>query len=181
MESSRSTRKRSASAAEDAAASTPPDAATRRRRERLERFAYFLDDAVRIPGTKRRVGFDALLGLLPGVGDAAGAFLSSYILYQGARLGVSFSTLVRMALNIGLETLFGAIPFAGDLFDFVFKANDRNVRLIERYLDAPERTRRSSRTLLTVTAAALTLLILGLIAAAAWLVSTLLDGLSAAL
>lgn len=150
------------------------------RRRRLERFAFFLDDAIRIPGTQRRVGFDALIGLIPGIGDAAGLLLSSFILYEGARLGVGLATLARMAFNIGLEALVGLVPGLGDLFDFVFKANDRNVRLVERYLDDPDRTRRSSRTLLLTVAAALILLLVGLIIGGIWLVSLLLEALGGA-
>jgi hypothetical protein len=150
------------------------------RRERLKRAAYLLDDAFRIPGTQRRVGFDALIGLVPGVGDAAGALASSYILYEGARLGVSLATLFRMALNIAVEALVGLIPGLGDLFDFAFKANNRNVRLVERHLENTEATRRSSRTVLTTAAIGLTLLILALIAGGVWAVVALVNVLGGA-
>ena len=151
-----------------------------KRRERLERVAYVLDDLIRIPGTQRRVGVDALIGLVPGIGDAAGVLVSSYILYEGARLGVTLATLLRMALNIGIEAVVGLIPGLGDLFDFAFKANNRNVRLIERHLAAPEETRRSSRTILTIVAVALTLLILGLIGGSVWLIGALIEALGGA-
>ena len=151
-----------------------------RRRERLDRFAFLLDDAFRIPGTERRVGLDALIGLVPGIGDAAGALLSSYFLYEGARLGVSVATLLRMTLNIGIETGVGLVPVLGDLFDFAFKANDRNARLIERFLDDPESTHRSSRTVLTTVAVVLLLLMLALVVGIAWLVSALVGALSGA-
>lgn len=157
--------------------SRPEDAA---QRARIERFAWLLDDAFRIPGTSRRVGFDALIGLVPGVGDAAGALLSSYILFEGARLGVGVAVLLRMALNIGVETGLGFIPLLGDLFDFVFKANDRNARLIEAYLDDPEHTRHRSRTLLIGTAVALIALLLALIAGALWLLRGLVTALGSA-
>jgi hypothetical protein len=152
----------------------------RRRRERMERVAFLLDDAFRFPGTERRVGLDALIGLVPGIGDAAGALLSSYFLYEGARLGVSIATLLRMTLNIGIETGVGLVPVLGDLFDFAFKANDRNARLIERFLDDPEATHRSSRTALTTVAVALVLLMLALVVGIAWLVSALVGTLSGA-
>jgi len=151
-----------------------------RRRERLDRFAFLLDDAFRIPGTERRVGLDALIGLVPGIGDAAGALLSSYFLYEGARLGVSVATLLRMTLNIGIETGVGLVPVLGDLFDFAFKANDRNARLIERFLDDPASTHRSSRTVLTTVAVVLLLLVLALVVGIAWLVSALVGALSGA-
>lgn len=150
------------------------------RRARMERLAFLLDDAFRIPGTQRRVGLDALIGLLPGVGDAAGMIASSYLLYEGARLGVTLATLLRMAFNIGVEAVVGLIPGLGDLFGFAFKANNRNLRLIEHHLDDAEATRRSSRTVLTIIAATLVLVTVGLIIGGIWLIGLLVNALGSA-
>ena len=114
-------------------------------RERLNRLAWLLDSSIPIPGTRFSIGLDALIGLFPVIGDVVGVFLSSYILKEAAALGVSRSILVRMAFNVGVEGLVGMIPFAGDVFDAAFKANQRNVRLLNAYLDQPVRTRRASR------------------------------------
>lgn len=114
-------------------------------RTRLNRLAWLLDSSIPIPGTPFSVGVDAVIGLVPFVGDLAGVLLSGYIVKEAAALGVSKSVLARMALNVALEGLVGMVPFAGDLFDAAFKANQRNVRLLNAYLDQPQRTRRASR------------------------------------
>ena len=114
-------------------------------RKNLQQFAWLLDSSIPIPGTSLTVGVDALVGLFPVIGDLIGVALSSYILSQAARLGAPRSVLTRMAFNIGVEGLVGLIPFAGDIFDAAFKANQRNVRLLEQWLDQPKRTERSTR------------------------------------
>jgi hypothetical protein len=114
-------------------------------RERLNRLAWLLDSSIPIPGTRFSVGLDALIGLFPVLGDVVGVFLSSYILKEAAALGAPRSMLLRMAFNVGVEGLVGMIPLAGDVFDAAFKANQRNVRLLNAWLDHPERARRSSR------------------------------------
>jgi hypothetical protein len=95
-----------------------------------------LDAQWSIPGTRYRVGLDGLVGLIPGVGDAAGALLSTYILYEALQLGAPRRVLLRMAANIGLETVVGALPVVGDLFDVAWKANTKNVALLEAALAA---------------------------------------------
>lgn len=109
--------------------------------ERLRRFAWLLDELFQIPGTRQRVGLDALIGLVPGVGDTIGALLSTYIIIEAARRGASIWTITRMLGNVGVETVIGAIPLLGDLFDVVFKANRRNIALLGATLerDAPPR------------------------------------------
>jgi hypothetical protein len=114
-------------------------------RARLNRLAWLLDSSIPVPGTRFTVGLDALIGLVPVVGDFAGVLLSGYILREAAALGVSRSILARMALNVAVEGLVGMIPVAGDLFDAAFKANQRNVRLLNAFLEQPVRARRASR------------------------------------
>ena len=118
---------------------------TRAARERLKQLAWLLDSSIPIPGTKFTVGLEALIGLFPLIGDLIGVALSSFILKEAARLGAPKSVLLRMSFNIALEGVVGIVPLAGDVFDAAFKANQRNVRLLEAYLDHPTRTRRSSR------------------------------------
>lgn len=96
----------------------------------LEDLSRYLDGLFRIPGTGWRFGLDAVIGLIPNVGDTLTSFASFYILIAGVRYGVPKITLLRMAFNIGLDYLVGTIPFIGDAFDFVWKANKQNMDLI---------------------------------------------------
>lgn len=96
----------------------------------LDDLAFYLDDLFRIPGVGWRFGLDAIIGLIPNVGDALTSFASFYILLAGVRYGVPKITLLRMAFNIGLDYLVGTIPIVGDTFDFVWKANKQNMNLI---------------------------------------------------
>jgi hypothetical protein len=98
--------------------------------ESLETLSNYLDGFFRVPGTGWRFGFDALIGLIPNVGDTLTSLMSFYILIAGVRYGVPKITLLRMAFNIGLDYLVGTIPFIGDAFDFVWKANKQNMDLI---------------------------------------------------
>lgn len=100
---------------------------------RLERLARLLDSEFRVPGIRFRFGLDGLIGLAPGVGDAVGLALSSYIVMEAWRMGVPPQVLVRMIANILIDSAVGAVPVAGDLFDFVWKANRRNIDLLLRH------------------------------------------------
>lgn len=123
--------------------------------------ARALDSAVRIPGTSIRFGLDALLGLVPGLGDVAGAAMGGYFVLLGSRLGAPKPVLARMVLNVALDTLAGVVPVLGDLFDVTWKANTRNMALLERYVERPVATRNSSSVLLVVMIGALALLAVG--------------------
>jgi hypothetical protein len=113
----------------------------------LERLAHWLDNIFEIPGIRARFGIDALLGLLPGVGDTASALASIYILQAATKFGISRITLARMTLNIVTDLLVGAIPFIGDIFDVYWKANRRNVELLRRHLNAnPNNERKLKRS-----------------------------------
>lgn len=96
----------------------------------LDDLSRYLDGLFRIPGTRWRFGLDALIGLIPNVGDTLTFFPSMYILFSGVRYGVPKITLLRMALNIAIDYLVGMIPFLGDAFDFVWKSNKKNMELI---------------------------------------------------
>ena len=117
----------------------------RQTRQRLKQLAWLLDSSIPIPGTRFTIGLEALIGLFPFIGDMVGVALSSFILKEAARLGAPKSVLLRMGFNVALEGIVGIVPFAGDVFDAAFKANQRNVRLLESWLDNPGRTTRSSR------------------------------------
>jgi hypothetical protein len=132
-------------------------------RKGLQQLAWLLDSSIPVPGTKLTVGVDALVGLFPVIGDLIGVAFSSYILSQAARLGAPRSVLWRMAFNIALEGVVGIVPLAGDLFDAAFKANQRNVILLEAWLDQPKRTERSTQAFaaLLICALVLFLVLLG--------------------
>lgn len=134
------------------------------RLEWLRTMARLLDNAVRIPGTNIRFGLDALIGLVPGIGDAIGAIFSSVIIFHAARLGAPRSTLLRMMGNVGLDTIVGEVPLLGDLFDFSWKSNSRNLALLEEHLQQPIRARVGSRRVLLLLGGGLLLLFVALIA-----------------
>ena len=96
----------------------------------LDNLAFYLDDLFRIPGTSWRFGLDAVIGLIPNVGDTLTSFASFYILLAGVRYGVPKITLLRMALNIAIDYVIGSVPVIGDILDFFWKSNDMNMRLI---------------------------------------------------
>ena len=116
----------------------------RARVQRLRSMAWLLDNSIPLPGGFR-IGLDAIIGLVPGFGDAVGALISVFIINEARSLGAPRSVLMRMSGNVLIETLIGSIPFVGDLFDMGFKANMRNLALLERYHLDPIGSRRGSR------------------------------------
>ena len=102
---------------------------------RVEMLAHLMDSVVTIPGTNVRVGLDAALGLVPVVGDLLSQAVASYIIWEARRLGVSRLTLARMIGNSALDTLVGMVPFAGDVFDVMYRANRKNLVLLREHLD----------------------------------------------
>jgi hypothetical protein len=146
-------------------ASTAPMMGARQHRqlERLRTMARLLDTAFRVPGTRHRFGLDALIGLVPGIGDAIGAIFSTAIIFQAARLGAPQSVLVRMFGNVSIDTIVGEVPLLGDLFDFGWKANTRNLALLEEHLRSPSAARTGSRRRIVLLAIGLLLLLLAVI------------------
>jgi len=127
--------------------------------ERLRTVSRLLDSAFVIPGTRYRFGFDALIGLVPGLGDAASAIFSGYIILQASRLGAPKSVVTRMIGNVALDTLVGWVPVLGDLFDVAWKSNLRNMALLETHLQQPAAARAGSRKALVLLGGVLLLLI----------------------
>jgi hypothetical protein len=107
-------------------------------RARLARIANILDTAIGIPGTRIRFGLDAIIGLIPGVGDVAGVALGLWMLWQARSLNAPTSLQVKMLANLALEGVIGFIPVLGDWFDVLWQSNQRNRALLIEWLDAQE-------------------------------------------
>jgi hypothetical protein len=128
---------------------------------RARTLARLLDSAARVPGTNIRFGADAIIGLVPGLGDIGGAALAGYLVILAQRLGVPRAVVVRMLANVAVDTLAGSVPVIGDLFDVAYKSNLRNVALLERALERPAATTRTSGLLVVGTILGLALLLAG--------------------
>ncbi|HEY9596784.1 MAG TPA: DUF4112 domain-containing protein [Cyanophyceae cyanobacterium] len=107
------------------------------RLKRVRRLSYILDDAIRIPGTRYSIGLDPIIGLVPGAGDFIGTLLSAYIVVEAARMGLPRGALIQMVSNILFETVIGTVPVVGDLVDVTWKANHKNIDLLEEHLGIP--------------------------------------------
>ena len=147
-------------------------------RRRLAQLAWLLDNSIPVPGTRFRIGLDAIIGLIPGLGDVLGVLLSSYIVREAARLGAPPSVLTRMAFNIAIEGVVGIVPFLGDVFDAAWKANVRNLVLLDAHFRDPRRTVKSSRLFVAALIAGLLAFIVLTAAAAILLVRLILQAFS---
>ena len=159
--------------------STPPDELRDDPRwAQARQLADLLDTRFRIPGTQQTFGLDAILGIVPGVGDVAGLVASAFVVTQAVRLGARGWTLASMLVTIALDATVGSVPIAGTVFDVVYRANTRNVRLLEEHVSdadaARDRARRSVlRSLVAVVVVTLLIslvLVVGVVALVRWLV-----------
>jgi hypothetical protein len=141
-------------------------------RERLDFLAWLLDSSIPLPGTRFTIGLDAIIGLLPFLGDLIGVALSSFIVAEASRLGAPRALLMRMAFNVAVDGFVGLVPFLGDAFDAGWKANQKNVRLLSAWLDHPHRAERGNRVFVGVLALALA----AFIGLCFWLVYLLFSG-----
>ena len=135
-----------------------------RRLARLRRIGWLLDSSIPIPGTRYTLGIDQIVGLVPGIGDLIAGVFSLYIILEAARIGVPRGLLARMGWNVAVDTLVGEIPILGDLFDIGFKANIRNLDLLDGYLRRPAEVSRSSRRFAALLAAGLLVMTAGAMA-----------------
>jgi hypothetical protein len=145
-----------------------------RRLKRLRAVAWFLDRSIPIGG-RWRIGVDPILGLLPGIGDWIGAILSLYVVYESARLGAPAHLLARMGGNILLESVIGTVPLVGDLFDFAWQANARNLALIEAHHNSSFRPRSPQKMWFMV--ALICIVVLAAIGGLVYLFAKILDRL----
>lgn len=140
-----------------------------RLRRGIERTATIMDTAVRIPVLGIRIGLDAVLGLVPGLGDAAGLSVSAGYLVAAARAGAPRVLLARMLANIAVDFVAGFVPVVGDLFDIAWKANHRNAKLVVAWAEAPVAQERASRRLVVAVVGVVVLMMAAAFAAGAWL------------
>jgi hypothetical protein len=147
---------------------------------RARTLTRLLDSAAKIPGTGIRFGLDPLLGLVPGLGDIAGAALAGYLVLLAQRLGAPRSVIVRMLANVAVDTVGGTVPLVGDAFDVAFKSNTRNLALLERTLAVPARdAERASRVAVIATLVGLALLAIGGLVLAVFVIRWLVGAASA--
>ena len=106
---------------------------------RMELVAQLLDTAFVLPGTNTRIGIDAIIGLVPGIGDVVTTLLSSYVIWEARNLGVGRLALGRMLLNLAIHASVGSIPIVGDIFDAFFRVNQRNMRIVRKQLGRTEK------------------------------------------
>jgi hypothetical protein len=132
--------------------------------KRIRAVSHLLDNAIAIPSTDLRVGLDPLLGLFPGGGDGISLFFSVYIVLESLRFGLPKETLFRMIVNLVVDAIVGSVPMIGDLFDFAWKANARNIQLVESHLANPRPQTMSDRLFVWAIALVLILLLVGAIA-----------------
>lgn len=130
-----------------------------RRSKRIRFLGELLDSSIPIPGTSRTIGLDAVIGLIPGIGDVIGGLLSGYIILEAARAQVPTMTLVRMLTNVGIDTVVGIVPAVGDLFDAAWKANAKNVILLQGHLVSMDEASPDQRGVIGATFMALAVLV----------------------
>jgi hypothetical protein len=138
--------------------------------EWVDKLTWLMDNAIPLGG-KVSIGLDGLIGLIPGVGDLAGALISTAIVFQAYRAGIPKATVYRMIANIGIDAAIGSIPILGDVFDFAFKANTRNLRLY-REAARGQRDHRKDQAFLAFLAVVLMLIIAVPIAVLVWVITS---------
>jgi len=106
--------------------------------KRIRKISRLLDSAIGIPGTKIRFGLDPILGLIPGGGDLIGGLISAYMVYLATSFGLKKEEIGKMVGNVALETILGSVPLVGDIFDAYFKANIRNLEILEQHIAQAE-------------------------------------------
>ncbi|MDT8311753.1 MAG: DUF4112 domain-containing protein [Methylophaga sp.] len=138
----------------------------------VERLSWLLDESIPLPGGYR-IGLDGFIGLIPGIGDFVGGLLSSVLIYKANQIGVPRTILMRMIINMLIDSTVGAIPVLGDIFDFVWKANKRNANLLAEYQQQPRETYRKSLLENSLFIAVLVIMMVLFISLVVWLSSLL--------
>lgn len=155
-----------------------PDTEQPRALERYRSLARTMDARFRIPGTPIRFGWDAILGLIPGIGDALGGMSGGYGLWVAYRLGAPPVVLLRLLFNVGVDLTLGTVPLLGDLFDLGWRSNQRNLRLIEAWHAEPHRVRRRSGVFFGVALGGLVVLVVAAVVGAVLLLRAVAAGVA---
>lgn len=129
--------------------------------KRLRRLSHILDNAIPVPGTGYRIGLDPILGLLPGGGDTVTGALGAYIVVEAAKMGLPRKVIGQMVANIVFDSVAGTVPIIGDLFDVGWKANVKNIALLEKHLPATHQKRKSDTVFLIGLTLLLAIIVLG--------------------
>ncbi|MEO1145995.1 MAG: DUF4112 domain-containing protein [Cyanobacteria bacterium J06638_22] len=150
------------------------DPNTRSTLQRIRMVSHVLDEAFPVPGTGYRIGIDPFLGLIPGGGDTIGGVLSAYIVLEAMQLRLPRETLIRMVTNLLTDSILGTIPLLGDLFDVGWKANSRNLALLEAHLANPHKARPADRWFVWLMAAVVIGIVIGITVVMALLIQAIL-------
>lgn len=145
----------------------------KRTAKRVAWLSWLLDKSIRVPGTNARIGVDGLIGLIPGVGDLIGGLLSTWIVLIAARVGAPTAVLMNMSMNAFIDTALGAIPIVGDLFDLAWQSNEKNLTLLNAYLEDPAEAKKSSTLRVVALGAVMLAVLVGLGALAVWAVGAI--------
>ncbi|MGD1717803.1 DUF4112 domain-containing protein [Dapis sp. BLCC M172] len=141
----------------------------------LRKLSDLLDNAIRVPGTSLGIGLDPVLGLIPGGGDVLGGLISVYIVFSAATMGLPKETLTRMASNIVFDSLAGIVPVFGDLFDVAWKANSKNMDLLESHLEYPQVSKSADRWFIFLVLGGLILFVIAIAALGVFIISLLVN------
>jgi hypothetical protein len=173
--------RRRASGAPGIASPTPAGARRRadleQERLRLRQLAWLLDQSITIPGTRFRFGLEPIIGLVPVVGDATGGIIGAYLIVRAWQFGLPRVVVVRMVANTLLDLVVGVVPLLGDLFDFAYRSNARNIALFERYAADPGQSTRREWLLFVVLIGGLVAAVVLAVVVAVWLVAALFEAL----
>lgn len=143
--------------------------------KQLRKLSDLLDNAIRVPGTSLGVGLDPIIGLIPGGGDVLGGLISIYIVFSAAAMGLPKETLTRMASNIVFDSLAGTVPVFGDLFDVAWKANSKNMDILESHLESPQVSKSADRGFIFLLLGGLILFVIAIAALSVFIISLLVQ------
>ncbi|MGD1806887.1 DUF4112 domain-containing protein [Dapis sp. BLCC M126] len=152
---------------------TPGDQPQAAKVRQLRKLSDLLDNAIRVPGTSLGVGLDPVIGLIPGGGDVLGGLISVYIVFSAATMGLPKETLTRMASNIVFDSLAGTVPVFGDLFDVAWKANSKNMDLLESHLASPKVSKKADSWFIFLLLGGLILFVIAIAALGVFIISLL--------
>ena len=145
---------------------------------RLRRLSHLLDNAIPVPGTSYRIGLDPILGLLPGGGDTVTGAMGAYIIIEAARMGLPRKVIWEMVGNIIFDSVVGIVPVLGDLFDVTWKANVRNIQLLEKHLQLTPKNRKGDRAFIIGLTLLLIVIVLGFASLTVFLISWLWNAIN---